>query len=555
MKPLQHLLTTTLLTVITCLSATAAETVNVYLEPSELAPKVRKVTPQDPILQTAEPVLNAQRSAEGWLWIELYGQYSGYIQPESINKDGSLQGTTPVRLRASFNAPVFTFLERQDTFEVTRDDPDWIKVQFEKAVPAYFLKPSSTWEPDPSLIPATPPAPIAEPVMEVEPVAEAQPPVIEPIQKTSAEPLPQPMPEEPSAPVTAKQAAPAPATEGTNNQPESSAMQSMTPLGPLTPLLGSEKKSSAQEQTSAPSANPVTEDINDEMTEPAPEALDLPEPQPQETVEQPVPIQPAPQEPVEVETDNNISSPVTPSETEEQRTKGLVSSLTTTPVGKIQIESTESEPEPVEPVIEIAPEAVEPTPAEITSDVMETIDQPTQTTELEEALTGTESLTATPLDHERLAQQDLSQYEEMEDIVAAPAPDTSSVVYQSEVSEPEVSSPALEPRSTVSEDVVEIDLRDQNFTTPAAPQASESEAKRYKGQLVRAKAVLFSKPAYPYALEDDNGKRIAWVDIENLLLTKPLNEFLDKPIVVYGSQQKIEEKPGMLIYARQLWLR
>lgn len=63
------------------------------------------------------------------------------------------------------------------------------------------------------------------------------------------------------------------------------------------------------------------------------------------------------------------------------------------------------------------------------------------------------------------------------------------------------------------------------------------------------------KPKAPFYLEGSNGKRIAWMDTDNIVLPGSLNQFLDKTVIVHGARDYLSSSKDWIIRARNMRIK
>lgn len=75
----------------------------------------------------------------------------------------------------------------------------------------------------------------------------------------------------------------------------------------------------------------------------------------------------------------------------------------------------------------------------------------------------------------------------------------------------------------------------------------------YHGTFKRSKKHLgLFKPKAPYYLEDASGDRIAWVDVENIVIPGSIKDFLDEQVIIHGERSRL--KTDWIIHARNMRL-
>jgi len=89
--------------------------------------------------------------------------------------------------------------------------------------------------------------------------------------------------------------------------------------------------------------------------------------------------------------------------------------------------------------------------------------------------------------------------------------------------------------------------------TPAAPDAALSRL--FEGTLASTRSLLAPKRPYPWQLNDEGGKRIAYVDLSKLLLTDQIENYAGHNVVVLGALHRIENSSDLVISAEGLRLK
>lgn len=114
---------------------------------------------------------------------------------------------------------------------------------------------------------------------------------------------------------------------------------------------------------------------------------------------------------------------------------------------------------------------------------------------------------------------------------------------------PAASAVAAPPPPELEEIVV---TQQQAQVLPMAPPALTSKqiARTWEGKITEIKGISGWFNKYDYALEDSRGKRIAYIDTKGTLLFKPMDAYLDVPVVVDGTAEKIVDSVPILIQAR-----
>jgi hypothetical protein len=95
----------------------------------------------------------------------------------------------------------------------------------------------------------------------------------------------------------------------------------------------------------------------------------------------------------------------------------------------------------------------------------------------------------------------------------------------------------------------------------AAPQvalnqsAGASLPRLLAGKFVSTRKPLRPRRPYDWALEDDAGKRYAYLDISKLLLTEQIESYVDHAVVVFGSAKSIPDSKDFVIEVESLQLK
>ncbi|CAA6678902.1 MULTISPECIES: hypothetical protein [unclassified Lentimonas] len=119
-------------------AALHAQDVILRLAPSEAAPIIARVDWNTPEVQSARPVLEADKARSGWKWIEHTTTLDGYIPTSSLSKNFEIALNTHVRAAPKANAPILTSVQTKDRIQITASNDQWSTVRFRKAVPVYF---------------------------------------------------------------------------------------------------------------------------------------------------------------------------------------------------------------------------------------------------------------------------------------------------------------------------------------------------------------------------------------------------------------------------------
>ncbi len=89
------------------------------------------------------------------------------------------------------------------------------------------------------------------------------------------------------------------------------------------------------------------------------------------------------------------------------------------------------------------------------------------------------------------------------------------------------------------------------YTNPS----SKSPPRYFEGTLEKASRGIGKKPKFQFQLVTSRGKRIAYVDLSSLLASKPIKNYLDKKVLIYGGAIALDDSKDIVLYARTLRLR
>lgn len=101
---------------------------------------------------------------------------------------------------------------------------------------------------------------------------------------------------------------------------------------------------------------------------------------------------------------------------------------------------------------------------------------------------------------------------------------------------------SAENAETATEDRVQVrDVEVVVEQAPAPPVSTTNTSapkllpQSFEGKLVRARnRMIFFPPPHPYQLNDLNGNRIAWVNLENAIYTGSIGGYLQKQVIIHG---------------------
>ncbi len=77
----------------------------------------------------------------------------------------------------------------------------------------------------------------------------------------------------------------------------------------------------------------------------------------------------------------------------------------------------------------------------------------------------------------------------------------------------------------------------------------------FQGKFVSTRSAFKPRRPYDWALDDDSGKRYAYLDMSKLLLTEQLDKYIDRHVVVYGAAKSTDGRKDIVIIVESLQLR
>jgi hypothetical protein len=80
-------------------------------------------------------------------------------------------------------------------------------------------------------------------------------------------------------------------------------------------------------------------------------------------------------------------------------------------------------------------------------------------------------------------------------------------------------------------------------------------ARQFAGRFVSTRKPFRPRRPYDYALNDDAGKRYAYVDISKLLLTEQIEKYIDHNVVVFGTAKNAPDGKDIVILVETLQLK
>lgn len=92
-----------------------------------------------------------------------------------------------------------------------------------------------------------------------------------------------------------------------------------------------------------------------------------------------------------------------------------------------------------------------------------------------------------------------------------------------------------------------------------APSLSLGDAnalpRQFVGRLVSTRRPFTPRRPYDYALNDDAGKRYAYLDLSKLLLTEKIEKFIDHSVVVFGTAKPVPDTRDFVVQVETLRLK
>ncbi len=79
--------------------------------------------------------------------------------------------------------------------------------------------------------------------------------------------------------------------------------------------------------------------------------------------------------------------------------------------------------------------------------------------------------------------------------------------------------------------------------------------RQFAGKFVSTRRPFAPRRPFDYALEDDAGKRYAYLDISKLLLTEQIEKYVDRHVVVFGTARNAPDAKDIVIAIETLQLR
>jgi hypothetical protein len=79
--------------------------------------------------------------------------------------------------------------------------------------------------------------------------------------------------------------------------------------------------------------------------------------------------------------------------------------------------------------------------------------------------------------------------------------------------------------------------------------------RQFAGKFVSTRRPFTPRRPYDWALNDDAGKRFAYLDISKLLLTEQIEKYIDHPVVVFGTARPVPDTKDIVIQVETLQLK
>jgi len=84
---------------------------------------------------------------------------------------------------------------------------------------------------------------------------------------------------------------------------------------------------------------------------------------------------------------------------------------------------------------------------------------------------------------------------------------------------------------------------------------SSTLPRQFSGKFVSTRRAFTPRRPYDWALNDDAGRRYAYLDVSKLLLTEQIDKYIDHAVVVYGAAKTTNEGKDIVIEIESLQLR
>ncbi len=84
---------------------------------------------------------------------------------------------------------------------------------------------------------------------------------------------------------------------------------------------------------------------------------------------------------------------------------------------------------------------------------------------------------------------------------------------------------------------------------------ASSLPRQFSGKFVSTRRAFTPRRPYDWALNDDAGRRYAYLDVSKLLLTEQIEKYIDHAVVVYGAVKNVSDTKDIVIEVESLQLK
>jgi hypothetical protein len=91
--------------------------------------------------------------------------------------------------------------------------------------------------------------------------------------------------------------------------------------------------------------------------------------------------------------------------------------------------------------------------------------------------------------------------------------------------------------------------------TVSSDNGAGSLPRQFTGSIVSARRLLGPRPVYPYQLNDDNGSRLAYLDLSKIALAGPIDGYLNRPVVIFGAASNLSDGKSIVIVVESLQIK
>jgi hypothetical protein len=84
---------------------------------------------------------------------------------------------------------------------------------------------------------------------------------------------------------------------------------------------------------------------------------------------------------------------------------------------------------------------------------------------------------------------------------------------------------------------------------------SSTLPRQFAGKFVSTRRALAPRRPYDYALNDENGRRYAYLDVSRLLQTEQIEKYVDRQVVVFGAGKSTADGKDIVIVVETLRLK